>query len=192
MVTNLCNAANTPNTPTSAPLDMMFYAGRVADFGALTDALESRTCRQQPLTILFAATGGVTIAQEYKDRLAKSNVTVVVATPSDSAAWGKNGPGTPADYAPFLAAYHDRGFLDDGDLLDGYAIAHHDAFATAADAIRLGAQSRPTQAPTPQDVAAQFGHLNLAYAVRAAVGTLSFPSEGGRATGLPIPVTQIG
>jgi hypothetical protein len=131
VVTNLCNAANDPH----APLDTVFYAGRIADFRAFTDALKARTCRQQPLTVLVGATGFAE-ANAYADTLASSNVKVLVATSADSASWGRNQPGTPPGYPAFLTAYHDRGFLDD-DLLDGYAIVHHDALATAAQAIRL-------------------------------------------------------
>jgi len=185
VVTNLCDAANEP--PTS--LDMVFYAGRIADFGAFTDALKARTCQQRPLTVLTGATGYAE-ADAYANTLASSNVKVVVATSSDSASWGTNEPGTPPGYAAFLTAYHDRGFTDD-DLLDGYAIVHHDALATAAQAIRLAALGTPTHAPTPEDVAGQFGRLNLAYTVQAASGTLSFPPEGGRVTGQPLPLEQI-
>jgi hypothetical protein len=185
VVTNLCNAANDHD----APLDMVFYAGRLADFGAFTEALKARTCRQRSLTVLVGATGFAT-AQDYEETLSSNNVKVIYATSSDSLSWGKNEPGTPAGYPAFLEAYHGRGFVDDADLLDGYAIAHHDALATAAQAIRLAALGRQTQAPNPADVTGQFGHLNLAYAVSAASGTLSFPSEGGRATGRPIPIKQ--
>jgi hypothetical protein len=185
VVTNLCDATDDPRTP----LDMVFYAGRIADFRAFTDALEERTCRQQPLTVLVGATGFAE-ADAYAGTLAMSNIKVVVATSSDSASWGRNQPGTPPGYPAFLAAYHNRGFPDD-DLLDGYAIVHHDALATAAQAIRLAAQGTPTHAPTPEDVDGQFGRLNLAYVVQGASGTLSFPPEGGRATGQPIPIEQI-
>jgi hypothetical protein len=39
-------------------------------------------------------------------------------------------------------------------------------------------------------VAGQFGRLNLAYAVPAASGLLSFPPEGGRATGRRVSIEQ--
>jgi len=187
VVTNLCDAAN----DSRAPLDTVLYAGRIADFRAFTDALKARTCRQQPLTVLVGATGFAE-ASAYAETLASSNVKVVVATSSDSTSWATNQPGTdtPPGYSAFLKAYHERGFPND-DLLDGYAIVHHDALATAAQAIRLAAQGTPTHPPTPEDVAGQFGRLNLAYAVQGASGTLSFPSEDGRATGQPIPLEQI-
>jgi hypothetical protein len=186
VVTNLCNAANDPN----APLDTVFYAGRVADFGPFAEALTARTCRERSLTIVLVATGGLATAQKYEKTLASSNVKVIVMTSSDSPAWGKNEPGTPPGYAAFLAAYHDRGFVDDADLLDGYASAHHDALVTAAQAIRLAALGTQPHAPNPEDVAGQFGRLHLAYAVPAASGLLSFPPEGGRATGRRVSIEQ--
>lgn len=185
VVTNLCNAVNDPH-----PLDMVFFAGRLADFGAFTAALKARTCRQRPLTVLVVTTASAEAQAAAKD-LENNNVKVLAATSSDSASWGRKEPGTPLGYAAFLAAYHDRGFADDTDLSDHYAIGHHDALATAAQATRLAALGTPTHAPNSEDVAGQFGRLNLAYPVRAASGTLSFPPEGGRATGLPIPIQQV-
>ena len=189
VVTNLCNAANDPR----APLDMVFYAGRGVDFGSFVEALNgaARTCRNRPLTVLTASTG-FTISPDHTRLLKSANVTVIYATSSDPAGWGKNVAGTPPGYAAFLAAYHASGFLDDADLIDGYAIAHHDALATAARAIRLAVQARPAAPPNPEDVSSSgFGHLSLAYAVPAATGVLIFPPEGGRATGRSIPIEQI-
>jgi hypothetical protein len=187
VVTNLCNAANDPR----APLDVVFFAGRVADFGAFTAALKARTCVQRSLTVVIVATAAAD-AQIYANTLTSSNIKIVAATSSDSASWGRNEPGAPPGYPAFLAAYHDRGFVDDADLMDNYAIVHHDALVTAAQAIRLASLGAQTHAPNSEDVAGQFGRLSLAYVVRAASGTLSFPAEGGRATGQPIPIKQIG
>jgi ABC-type branched-subunit amino acid transport system substrate-binding protein len=183
VVTNLCNAANDP----SNPLDVVFYAGRVADLGAFTEALKARTCRNRPLTVVTVATGFAGLRDSVQGILPGSNVMVVVATSSDSSSWGRNltEPGTPPGYAAFLAAYQATRFGDESDSLDGYAISHHDALATAAKAINLAAEARPTQAPTPEDVAVQLGNLNLSNAVPAASGTLSFRPEGSRASRPP-------
>ncbi len=183
VVTSLCTAVDNTDTP----LDMVFYSGRVADFGPFAQALASRTCANRPLTVLVGATG-FAAAADYQTTLEKGNVTVVYATSSDSASWNHPGPGAPPGYAAFLSAYRQLGFPD-ADLTDGYAICHHDALVTAAQAVRLAAQGRPT--PTPQDVATQLGNLNLANAVPAASGTLSFSSSGGRASGQPIPIKRI-
>jgi len=83
-VTNLCNAANDPNTP----LDMVFFAGRVADFVAFTAGLKARTCIQRSLTVVIVATAAAD-AQTYANTLTSSNVKVVAATSSDSASWGR-------------------------------------------------------------------------------------------------------
>jgi hypothetical protein len=63
VATNLCVAASDDNVP----LDMVFYAGRLADFDAFIEALKVRTCRQQALTVLVGATGFV-VAPEYEKR----------------------------------------------------------------------------------------------------------------------------
>jgi hypothetical protein len=142
-----------------------------------------------------AATGFIGLRNAVQGILPGSNIMVVVATSSDSSSWSQNEPGTPPGYAAFLAAYRATKFGDDPDSLDGYNIAHHDALATAAKAINLAAEARPTQAPTPEDVAVQLGNLNLSNAVYAASGTLSFRPEGGRASralGQSILIRQIG
>ena len=141
------------------------------------------------MTVLVTATG-FTEDSAYETALTGSNITVVIATSSDPSSWNTNPPGTPPGYQGFLKAYHQLELPND-DLLDGYAIMHHDALAATAQAIRLAAQSTSTPAPTPKDIANQFGLLNLAYPVQGASGTLSFPSEQGRATGQPILIQQI-
>jgi hypothetical protein len=180
VVTNLCNAATEPKTP----LDMVFYAGRAADLKSFTEALKTRTCKNRALTILTATSGFPSVLESVREALQGSNIKVIVATSSDSTSPG---------YPDFLQAYQARGFNNND--LDGYTIEYHDALATAAQAIRLAAVGRPTQPPTPQDVAVQLGNLNLSYAVRGASGTLSFQPQGGRATRAPdqsIPIKQIG
>jgi hypothetical protein len=186
VVTNVCDAANEPH----APLDMVFYGGRVADFGPFAAALEERICRQRQLTVFVVATAAAD-ARAFARTFASANIRIIAATSSDSLSWGRNEPGTPPGYPAFLAAYHDRGFVDDDGLLDNYAIGHHDALVIAAQAIRLASLGTQTRAPSPEDVAGQFGHLNRAYTVLAAGGTLSFQPEGGRATGRSILIQQI-
>lgn len=181
IVRNLCNAVYAPEHP----LDMVFYAGRIADFDAFAEALETRIC-DQPLTVVIADTGFAP-TPDLRNTLKVGKIAVLVAAASDSVGWAKAEPGTPPGYANFLAAYRDHGFADE-DLVDGYAIANHDALAAAVSAIRLAAEGKPTQSLTPEDIATQFGQLSLANKVAAASGTLSFPAEGGRATGGAIPV----
>jgi ABC-type branched-subunit amino acid transport system substrate-binding protein len=181
VVANLCNAANDPQNP----LDMVFYAGRSPDLKAFSEALKTRICQNRPLTILTATSGFPSVLDSVQQVLQGSNVRVVVATSADTSSPG---------YPDFLKAYQASGFKEED--LDGYTIEHHDALATAAQAIRLAAQGKPTQPPTPEDVAVQLGNLNLSYAVRGASGTLSFQPQGGRAHRPPdqslLPIKQIG
>jgi len=185
VVTNICNAVNDQ----ANPLDMIFYAGRVADFKALADSLENRTCVLKPITVLVGATG-FNAAQQYAEVLNKGNVTVLYATSADAPAWIGGEPGTPEGFEDFAESFRSKGFAESS-LADGYAIMHHDALASAASAIGLAAQGRPV--PTAQDVDTQFSNLSLASTVRAASGTLSFPDAAiGRAVGKVIPIRQIG
>lgn len=180
IVTNLCNAANDRRTP----LNMVFYAGRSVDLKAFAEALATRTCKNQALTVLVATSAFPSVLESVQQVIRGIDVKVVVATSADPAAPG---------YPDFLKAYQTLGFKEED--IDGYTIEHHDALATAAKAIRLAAQGRPTQLPTAQDVTVQLGNLNLSYAVPGASGTLSFQPQGGRATrppGQSIPIKQIG
>ncbi|MEO3782300.1 hypothetical protein ABGB12_03145 [Actinocorallia sp. B10E7] len=192
VIDNLCAATGRREKP----LDMVFYAGRLADFEVFVDYLAERICREDPLTILVGATG-FAWAERHEKVLREANVTVVYATSSDSDVWAKGAPGTPRHYAAFQEAFLSHGFSA-GLLSDGYAIAHHDALATAATAIGLAAVPRRQDVdaqvmpvPTPQDVKAQFSRMNLANVVRAASGELSFGAQGGRAAGRTIPIRQI-
>ncbi len=180
IVTNLCNAANDPKNP----LSMVFYAGRSVDLKEFTEALATRTCQNQALTILAATTAFPYTFKSVQQIIHGSNVKVIVATSADPIAPG---------YPDFLKAYQTLRLKEED--IDGYTIEHHDALATAAKAVRLAAQGRPTQLPTAQDVTVQLGNLNLSYAVPGASGTLSFQPQGGRATrppGQSIPIKQIG
>lgn len=179
MVTNLCDAVNDPK----APLNMVFYAGRPADLKAFAEALTTRICQNQTLTVLTATTAFPSVLDSVQQILQGGNVKVVVATSADPTAPG---------YPDFLKTYQTLGFKED---LDGYTIEYHDALVTAAKAIRLAGQDRPTQLPTPQDVAVQLGNLNLSYAVPGASGILNFQPQGGRARrppGQSIPIKKFG
>jgi hypothetical protein len=179
VVTNLCNAAVDPKNP----LDMVFYAGRAADLKAFSQALATRICQNRMLTVLTATSGFPSILDSVQGVLQGSNVRVVVATSADTSSPG---------YSDFLKVYLERGFKEED--VDGYTIEHHDALATAVQAIRLAALGKQTQLPTPDDVAVQLGNLNLSYAVPGASGKLSFQPQGGRAQRAPgqsIPIKQI-
>lgn len=187
VVANLCNAANDPD----APLDMVFYAGRIVDFGAFTDALDgaARTCEKRRLTILTTDTT-VAEVRDHTAALRNANVGVVYATSSDFTAWRRNEAGTPPGFPAFLRAFRESGF-DDANLADGYAIAHHDALLTAAHAVELAAREKPGHRPTRQDVLSRLGHLGPDRAVPGASGQLTFPPDGGRADGRTIRVQEI-
>jgi len=190
VIDNLCAATGRQDDP----LDVVFFAGRLADFEVFAQYLDERICRQDPLTVMVGATGFAG-AEKYGDLLKGANVTVVYATSSDSQSWGAGEKGTPRHYTDFQKAFLSHG-SDSADLRDGYAIAHHDALATAATAIGLAAiprkQDTSARLPTPQDVKAQFSRLNLANVVRAASGELSFEPSGGRAAGRSIPLRPVG
>ncbi|GIF03933.1 ABC transporter substrate-binding protein [Actinoplanes siamensis] len=187
IVTNICSAMLDPQ----APLDTVFFAGRVADFGAFADALATRVCRQKPLTVMVGATG-FQAAQDRVKVLDEARVTVIYASSGDSPGWLRGGPGVPEGYPAFHKRFLSAGF-DEASLSDGYAVSYHDAIAAAVSATRLAALGNPV--PTAADVQTQFANLSLANTVKAGAGTLDFGSRSagdGRASGKVVVFRQIG
>ncbi|SNS62983.1 hypothetical protein [Actinoplanes regularis] len=187
IVTNICSAVQDQR----APLDTVFFAGRVADFGAFAEALANRVCRQRPLTVMVGATG-FQAAQDRVKLLDEAQVTVIYASSADAPDWSHGVPGTPEGYPAFRKWFLSAGF-EEASLSDGYAVSYHDAIAVAVSATRLAALGNPV--PTAADVQAQFANLALANTVKAGTGTLDFGSRAagdGRAKGKVVVFRQIG
>ncbi len=181
VVNSLCVATYDPKHP----LDTVLYAGRVSDFHFFAEALEKRTCRSTPMTVLNAATGFDT-AHKSLDTRKSGNVTVRYASSSDAPTWLDHPESSPPDFRDFLESYQEQGFPR-RDLDDGLAIAHHDALATAAMAIRHSSALKPA------DVAGAFPNLVLELSVRGALGRLTFPQHGrGRVLDRAIPIRRLG
>ena len=186
MTINICGAENV--APPDVPIDMVLYAGRVADFEAFVRSLDNRRCRDRPLTILAGATG-FDDARRYENLLDHANLTVIYATSADPEAWTAGLAGTPAGFSVFRDRFRANGF-DEGSLGDGYAIMYHDAVVSAAAAIRLAAEGG---APTAEGVNTQLSNIGLDLSVPGASGDLSFPDPAlGRAVGKVIPLRRIG
>jgi hypothetical protein len=193
LVTNVCTAAN----DREHPLDMVLYAGRMTDFGAFAQALAVKRSCSSRLTVLTAATGFAS-ARRFRPVIDHAKLDVFFASPANPAAWtsvdarvpGSVGAPVPAGFTEFLRSYKAHGFPVE-DLNDGMAIAHHDALATAARAIRLGTDDH--EPPSRADLHDRFSRLVLAFKVNGASGTLSFPKTAqGRAVGRFIPIVQLG
>lgn len=178
--------------------NLVLYAGRLVDLEVFLTSLESRLCRDQPITVATAGTdlgqlnNPTTVAQ-----LRAGNVSVVYATPTDAAGWAADSPGTPPHFADFYTAFTGRGF-DPPDLTDGDAIVTHDAVLTAIKATRLAYASEPgadPALPNPADVLSQLLNLNnRSDVVPAGAGDLSFSYQGldtGNPEDKPIPVLRI-
>ena len=188
VVTNLCNAV----ADDAIKLDMVFFAGRVADFPSLAAALKERTCRNHPLTIMVGATG-FQLSPQQVGLLDEANVSVIWASSADAPAWIGKRPGTPAGFADFLRVYKVDEKFPSEDLNDGYAVMYHDAVASAVKAIRMA--TGRDNLPGAADVQTQFSNLALAHKVAGASGTLSFGGRAncvGRATGKVVVYRQLG
>lgn len=178
--------------------DMVLFAGRTVDLGVFVDALHYRPCRERPLSILFVETGPVT---EEVRPLRDSRLTIVQASAMDPA-WVRQAETGAVGDAPdgFLGFYHDFDTYVDyyvaksavsAAVLDGYAVANHDATATAVRAIRTAHQQDPELALTSERVVPALLQPQMENAVEVAGGTLSFTLERqGDPGGKPVPILE--
>jgi hypothetical protein len=181
IVERICTAVNEP----AAPLRVVFYGGRVADFKVLAERLKGRGCANTPLAVLTGATG-FQVAAQYEQTLVDGNVTVIYATSADSTAWRAGREDKPEGFDKFLAAFQALGF-EDTSLDNGYGIMYHDAVASAIKAIRLATDG--TTVPVPAGVRVQLKNVTVA----GASSTLIFPdSTHGRAKCRLVVYRQIG
>ncbi|MEU8182792.1 hypothetical protein AB0B86_18755 [Micromonospora sp. NPDC049047] len=190
IVRNLCSAVKDGNK--AKRLQMVFFAGRVADFPSFAEALKERICRSEPLTILVGATG-FQLSPQQVTLLDAANVSVIWASSADAPAWIRNRPGTPAGFPDFLKVYRDEEKYPADSLDDGYAVMYHDAVASAVRAIRMAVGR--DNIPTADGVQTQFSNLALAHEIVGATGTLTFGERAdidGRATGKAVMYRQLG
>jgi hypothetical protein len=183
VMTNVCNAADPDKG-----LDMIFYAGRTADFNAFAEALSTRICQKSPL-VVFAVGTGFQVSQRLVEALSSSKVTVVYASGTDPE-WINDPANRPKGFTMFLdIARSDFGAES---LTDGFAIMYHDAVVCAVRALHLAVEADGS--PSPIGVKIQFDNLRYTVnSVEAASGTLAFHSEGdGRASGKAVVIRQIG
>lgn len=187
-VRNICQAGPGQTTP-----DMVLFSGRTGDLGEFLEAMHHRPCRDEPISVLFVETGPVIDAEEA-ERLARNRITVVQASAVDPAWYTEEGPEPPPGYRPFTEQYrtHLPGVEDVAAALEnGYAIANHDALATAVRAIRVSHAEDPDSPMSGPRVRDAFFLLHLDNAVEGAAGTLSFTTDRrGDPGGKPVPVLE--
>lgn len=171
---------------------VVMFAGRSAQLTELLQALASRPCSRQDITIV---TGGdatnVTLDSTVKTTLG-NGVAVYYAGIAHPDEWGA-GTGAPCaykyqGYATFCQAYTQ---FPAGSLADGNTMMGYDATLTAVTAIRLAG----TQ-PSPQGVETDLGALQRAHVVYGASGpiVLSADYAGGRGSdpqNKPVPLLQL-
>ncbi|MFC3996852.1 ABC transporter substrate-binding protein [Nocardiopsis sediminis] len=176
--------------------DMVFYAGRGVDLAGLVEALHTRSCVREPLTVFFAETGlSLREDEQMRGQLAEGNLTIVHAAASDPD-WGAGGArGEPDGLAGFTEAYTENVGDTTGRLTNGYAMAHHDAVMTAVQAIRLYSREGGEGGDDPLRAEGARGalfRLNAGNVVRGATGDLSFSAtRDGDPGGKPVPVFEI-
>ncbi|TDC78003.1 hypothetical protein E1193_21440 [Micromonospora sp. KC606] len=169
--------------------DMVLYAGRALDLNDFVNTLASRQCfTQKPLTILVGATG-LTVSPETAARMAQTRITIVTAA-SVHPSWFTDDATVPVPkgLAAFVDTFRAARFDDESALLDGYALTHHDAMATAVTAIRLAKRSKLSAA----DVRGQLLNLNKDVVIPSAGGELSYTTaRRADPVGKWVPITVV-
>ena len=185
----------TPNicAAESKGLDVVLYAGRRGDFGGFLEALHDRVCSSTPMTVVATGIDPAVVLSEQEEELRDAKLTVVFLARTDARGWDQNTPGTPEHYRAFREEFKKRDFNLE-DLTDDRVITMHDAFLTAAKAVRLATPGalRPG-APIATDVLGQLMNLHDLNTVPGAGGTLSFSyreSGAGNPQGKPMLVFQ--
>lgn len=188
--------SNTVSNICGVKPDVVFYAGRLIDLPSFLAALERRECVAQPLTV---ATGGTDLGSLNNPRtiaqLRAARLTVVYASATDGRDWAAHPGQAPDHFAGFLAGFTSRAKEPVGDIDDGYALALHDAVATAVMATRLAyTAGSPTGGATltHNSVLQQLYNLVNSDYVPGAAGDITFPSENnGDPSHKPLPVLTI-
>ncbi|MGH3746693.1 MAG: ABC transporter substrate-binding protein [Micromonosporaceae bacterium] len=185
ITTNICSAEPEP--------DMVLYAGRAHDLLGFVEALSNRTCREQPLTILYAVTGLLIESESATARhLKEGNLTITLAAAAHPG-WARGTVKPPEHFEQFQGHFQELISRDPAALDNGYAVMYHDALATAVSAIRLTATRWDDPVvPRPEDVRDQLLLLNGAHKVPGASGTLSFTeNRGGNPGGKHVPIVVL-
>jgi len=174
--------------------DVVFFAGRERDLPDLVTAMAGHPCRTEKRRYIATGTTGVGLTQDDSAVLAnlrRANLRLVTASDSDAQNWSDTGQAdrTPKNYAEFHSRYLALG-LTEGDLIDGYSIAFHDALASAVFATRQAAENLG-KPPAPGDVLLQLKNLrNATNPVPAAGGDLTF-GAGGWPVGKFAPIVLV-
>lgn len=177
----------TENICTAGP-DMVHFAGRAPDLEAFLEALESRICVDEHLTVLFAEIGmyergGDTVLED-------GNLTLLHAAGYDPA-WAHGAADAPAGFESFHSHFESLVGHDAEALDNGFAVNNHDSMAAAVCAVRI-TNPWDAEAPKPTDVREHLLLLNEQNEVRGATGTLTFDSNrAGNPGGKHIPVYPV-
>ena len=170
------------NTVCASKVDMVLYAGRDRDLPTLIDQLAARSeCyRRPPVDALDILTGstGLNLDKTVEQKMVDGRITLIDASSSDPVTW-QTGVDAPAGFKGFHAEFIKA--FPATDLLDGYALGHHDAVALVVEAIRNFAEQSPGSVVAGKDVHNQIINLNEAdHPFQAAGGDLIFDDEIGR------------
>lgn len=170
------------NTVCASKVDMILYAGRDRDLPTLIDQLAARAeCYRKPpvdpLVILTGSTG-LNLDTTVEQKMRAGRITLIDASSSDPVSWTA-GVDAPAGFKGFHTEF--TKVFPAAELLDGYALGHHDAVALVVEAIRNFAEQSPGTVIGGKDVHNQIINLNEAeHPFQAAGGDLTFDNRPGR------------
>lgn len=188
--------SNTVTDICSGQANVVFYAGWINDLPPFLNELEKRSCVNQPLTVATAGTdlsllnNPNTVAQ-----LNAAHLTIVYASATDVAGWELNSGSAPSHFAEFQSEFTGRAQEPSDDMSDGYALALHDAVATAVIAARLAYTAGDPNGGgqvTNDIVLRQLNNLVGVDVVPGAAGNIAFPlPNNGAPSNKPVPVLTI-
>ena len=170
--------------------DVVLFAGGGSSLRGFVESALRRPCNA-PLTIMTTAITQPFVSA-YEQKLRAEKIRIIYASPVDVVSWSTRRADRPSGYPAFASAY--RNLISEKsfpvNILDGFAIMHHDAFTAAAAAIHRAVNVNwPLHAPSAAEVCMELTRPYGANSVEGAGGKLAF-SKFGSPEGRLVPVIQ--
>ncbi|WP_067646430.1 ABC transporter substrate-binding protein [Nocardia harenae] len=153
-------------------VQVVLFAGRVADLPELINAMKDRICRNRPLTIMTGAAALTAVERLDPHTLREANLTIVYAGVTNPHTRPHATVAAPPAYQPYADAVTAQGFpLAE---TDAYTCLTHDAVFATALATRMSSAGNDRHLPQRGNVLIALNNINSAFHIPGCSGDLTF------------------